>query len=354
MRERYLAPARTGGRLLPVRDLAAELGVCVRTVLAAQKILAARGELEIRHGSGVYVPERRGPQWVGIFTAFDILQPRASSFHLRLPYELGRYLEQNGLRTEVYIGGPMLTEQDPPSSCARLVADAAAGRLDGLAILSCSMTRAWQEWVAALRVPAVGGHTPYRVDAGYPDFVHWAVRRLCDQGCRRIAMLSYAGDGLREPLRDALSDCGLDYRPEWVRSDLDPKLAGAGWELFREAWTARRERPDGILVMDDVLFNEAVIAIQEMGIAVPGRLKIVTHANKCANRRYPFPVSEAVVDPTQYAEALGAMLLKRMRGEPVEPSVAVVPIELIETRPVAAPIRPEIVPHAAGGGGSGQ
>jgi hypothetical protein len=347
IRESMRKQVLSGGRLPPVRQLATELGVCVRTVLAAQELLAGKGELEIRHGSGVYVTEPRGPQWVGIFTAFDILQPRASSFHLRVPDELGRFLAMNGVRSEVYIGGPLLSENDPPSACARLMADVDAGRLNGLVLLTCPSTPAWNQWVTALPIPAVGAHTPFRVDVGYSDLVHRAVRRLHEQGCRRIAMLAWAHDGLRGPFHDALSDCGLEYHPEWVRHDLNPKLSGAGWEEFREVWSARSERPDGILVMDDVLCDEACVAIQELGIRVPDQLRVVAHANKGAARRYPFPVTEALVDPARFAAEMGGLLLKRLGGEPMESPGPSVPIELVETRPAGAPVTQKLVPHEA-------
>ena len=103
IRERHLKQTRPGGRLLPVRELARQLGVCVRTVLAAQRILAERGELEIRHGSGAYLPEQSGPRWAGVFTAFNILQPHASIFQARVAWELSRQLEeykrQRGIQT---------------------------------------------------------------------------------------------------------------------------------------------------------------------------------------------------------------------------------------------------------------
>jgi DNA-binding LacI/PurR family transcriptional regulator len=158
-----------------------------------------------------------------------------------------------------------------------------------------------------------------------------AVRHLRGQGCRRIAMLSWGHDGLRPALRDVLDRCGLSYRPAWVRGDLHPMLSGAGWEEFREIWTAHREKPDGLLVTDDVLFEEVCVAIRELGIRVPDELRIVTHANKGANRRYPFPVTLAQRDTRRYAEALGETLLKRMRGEPVVPAIAAFPFEMVES-----------------------
>jgi DNA-binding LacI/PurR family transcriptional regulator len=170
------------------------------------------------------------------------------------------------------------------------------------------------------------------------------VRHLIGQGCRRIAMLSFAPGAGEVALKNALAECGLDYRAEWVRHDLHPMLSGAGWDEFREIWMARREKPDGLVVADDVLFDEARIAIQEMGVRVPEQLRIVTHANKGAVRRYPFPVTEIQLDPEQYAEALGGMLLKRLSGEAVEPSTVTLPFEMVEARPVAATVEAAPLP----------
>jgi DNA-binding LacI/PurR family transcriptional regulator len=80
---------------------------------------------------------------------------------------------------------------------------------------------------------------------------------------------------------------------------------------------------------------------------VPEQLRIVTHANKGDGKRYPFPVTLLQMDPARYAEALGEMLLMRMRGEDVIPPTAEIPCELVEAAPVARPVAREIAPHEA-------
>jgi DNA-binding LacI/PurR family transcriptional regulator len=62
-------------------------------------------------------------------------------------------------------------------------------------------------------------------------------------------------------------------------------------------------------------------------------------------------VTEIQMDPQRHAEALGNMLLKRLRGEAVEPSTVTLPVEMVEAAPVAAavaPVAPRIVPHEVG------
>jgi len=351
---RLLQPRRAGGRLAPVRELAAELGVSVPTVRAAQRLLADRGLLQIRHGSGVYVAGAAAKNWIGIYTAFDVFQPRTSSFHTLVPYALRNYFSNHAIDAEIYVGRSAAGEYDQQPPNPRFLADVAAGRLSGVVFLTAPTSDGWEEWVAGLHIPAVGDHTTYQVNTGYEEMIRQAVRHLGRHGRRRIAMLSYAPGTGQNLLQKALAEAGLPLHREWVRHDFHPMLSGSGWEEFREIWDARREKPDGLLVTDDVLFDEARIAIQELGIRVPEQLRIVTHANKGAVRRYPFPVTEAQCDPERYAEALGAMLLKRLRGKPVEPPVRFVPFEMVETAAVAAPITHYIVPHEVEGAFAGQ
>jgi DNA-binding LacI/PurR family transcriptional regulator len=332
--------------------MALEVGVSVPTLRAAQTLLARDGLLEIRPGSGVYLTERAKPRWIGIYTALNVLLPRTSSFHTLTLNALRQYFAENGFQAEIYIGQSAAGELEQRPSNLRFVEDVAGGRFAGLVIQSAPQTDGWDKWVAGLRVPAVGANTAYHVDAHYDEMVTRSVRDLVGQGCRRIAMLSFAPGAGKVELESALAGCGLDYRAEWVRHDLHPMLSGAGWEEFREIWMARREKPDGLVVADDVLFDEARIAIQELGIRVPEELRIVTHANKGATRRYPFPVTEIQMDPERYAETLGGMLLKRLSGEAVEPPTVTVPFEMVEAAPVAAPAAaktaPRIVPHEVG------
>jgi DNA-binding LacI/PurR family transcriptional regulator len=293
------------------------------------------------------VTERAAQRWVGIYTAFDILLPRTSFFHTQVPRLLRAFLHARGAQAEVYMGTTETDTSEQYPSNRRFLADVTAGRLDGVAVVSAPFTSGWQDWVRDLPLPAVGVHTPYHVDARYAEFVRQGVARLHEAGCRRLAMLAWGVDGLREPFEAAMTKVGLPVHPRWVRHDLHPMLSGAGWEEFREAWAAEREKPDGLLVADDVLFDEAQIAILELGIRVPDQLRIVTHANKGDGKRYPFPVTLLQMDPVRYAEILGEMLLKRMRGEDVIPPTAEIPCELVEAAPVARPVAREIAPHEA-------
>ena len=89
-----------------------------------------------------------------------------------------------------------------------------------------------------------------------------------------------------------------------------------GWEAFREIWSSGPEKPDGLLVTDDVLFRSAAQAIVELGVDVPGRLRIATLANRQTEAPLPpFEHTRLVFDTEIMARTLIDLLERRLRGE---------------------------------------
>ncbi len=315
-RARFLCAERAGGRLPSVRDLASELGVSVPTIRAVQARLAEQGLLEIRHGSGVYVCDRKAASpVVGIYTNLDVFHPATSHYHRQVIRALRLWFEARGVQAEVYVGESEVDEDRELRANSRFARDVAEGHLGGLALLNVPETHAWARWADELAIPAVGALTEHVVVPDHDHMVREGVRVLREQGCERIALLCWDFPHLQMPFEQVLAEAGCAYHPDWVRGNLHPMLKGAGWEEFREIWASRREKPDGLLVGDDLLFTEACVAIQEMGIRVPEQLRLVAHANKGATQALPLAHTRLEIDPEDEAEAYGEMLLALMRGE---------------------------------------
>jgi DNA-binding LacI/PurR family transcriptional regulator len=331
IRVHFLKPVRAGGRLMPVRELAEELGVCVKTVRAAQRLLARQGALEIRHGSGVYVAERGHRRRVGIVSELDLLCPRSSSFFAAIVRELKRVFSSQDIKSEFFMGDtqPGMTSEQP--SCDRFLEDVRAKRLDGAVIVNAPETLPWRQFIDKAPVPLVGAGTDCYAGIDHRELVRTGLRALAEQGGRKVAVLGWVeGTTGDDFLISSAARFGLELRPEWVRHDLHPQLGGAGWEEWREVWAASPVKPDSLLVTDDTLFSEVVIALAEMGIRIPDQLRIATHANAGDEPKVPFPVTLLTVDPLWCADQLGEMLLRRMKGEPVAPGLRVAPIEVVE------------------------
>jgi DNA-binding LacI/PurR family transcriptional regulator len=172
-------------------------------------------------------------------------------------------------------------------------------------------------------VPVVGNPEEYRFGVGVDllEDTRQGVRFLLEQGRRKIALLGWGGKQTHEPpewlkiTQKVMDEYGIKVQQEWVRYHAHPSLEGAGWEEFREVWGAREEKPDGLFVLDDVLFPDVVMAIQEFGIRVPEQLLVVSLLHKGSGLFSPFPVVWLEHDPDVYAQAMGEMLMKLIRKE---------------------------------------
>lgn len=323
------AATRTEGRLPPVRTLALELGASVPTVRSAQSLLAREGLLDVRHGAGVYVTDRALTRRIGIYCEFDLLQPRISTYHREVMRGLRRYFKARGVLAELYLGeaeaGGM--EPDQPTS-ERFLDDVAAGRLDGVVFTETPTTEPWLKWAEGFTLPCVGGWwTPYRSQMPQ-DTMKIGVETLIGQGCRHLALLAWGHSA--DAFEQCMAEHGLEYRSGWARHDLEPSLAGAGWQEFREVWSAYPEKPDGLLILDDVLAEDAAKAIAELRIQVPEQLRVVAHANKGGEFGFPFPATRLEVDPAEAVEALGSMLLDLLDGKPIAQPGKVMTMRVVE------------------------
>ncbi len=115
--------------------------------------------------------------------------------------------------------------------------------------------------------------------------------------------------------REQAGPLGLTVRDEWIRYGIKADTPGAGWQELRDIWRARAEKPDGLLICDDVLYRDAAIAIRELGIHVPDDLMVVTHCNKGLVTPHDFPVTLLEADTEAYAAALAEGTLAILRGE---------------------------------------
>lgn len=325
-----LAP---GSRLPTVIELARHFGVSTHSVGNGLDRLEVDGLIVKRQGRGIHVAERPATLPIAIYSELDVLHPRTSYYYRQLPRQLGAFLEQRGFPTAFYMGRTQPGEHADGPTCPRFTRDVETGQLSGAVFTAVGNTDRWHHWARRFPLPAVGTGAVYESQINYPAMVEAGVAELARQGCRRPAMLAWAVSRLDEVFQATLEKYGMEWHPDRVRSDLHPQLSGAGWEEFRELWLARCGHPDGLLICDDVLFDEVRISILELGIAVPEQLKVVTYAHRGAEVCYPFPVTLLEMDLGDVTDALGSAMLRRVRNEPVTapvfltPTVRTVPVE---------------------------
>ncbi len=320
LREMIQSELKPGDPLPSVRDLMKALGVSMPTVRAGQAILASEGLLEVRQGRGVFVAEHASRWRIGILSELDLLHPRTGHYFRALASEVTTRLIEAGLTPELYNGKYLgMDPQDEPT-CPRFWIDVEAERLDGAVIVDLPHTTAWEKRLEESPIPLVGSYTDLTTCTDSESIVSLAARRLAEQGCRRVALITWELNRVLDPFLRTVSDTGMMTSEAWIRGNLDPAVPGGGWDEFREVWTATDEKPDGLIVLDDMLFQDAQLAIFELGIQVPEDLRIAVQTNRGSEVTVRMPVTAIEVDPAEAAQFLADSLIKRLRGELLPPT----------------------------------
>jgi len=329
LRRKVLNRLHPGVKLESEAHLARRLGVSVLTLRQALSVLAHEGLIDRRHGSGTYVTDRQKHKVVAVGSVTYPGQ-HPHSFQMRLFVLLSELLMRHGYRCRSYVAPLGFAD-----GWAELVEEIERGRIAGAAFVAMD-ARSVAIRLAESGVPCVGTGYPYpaSVELDYSDLVRKGVGHLLQRGCRRIALMQWLVDtpqeqAAHEAFCSAMRDHGAPIRDEWMRRSVPPETPGAGWEQFREIWAARDEKPDGLLVTDDMLFRDVAMAILDFHLKIPDQLQVVAHANKGSGLTYPFPVSLLEVDLNEWAEAMMHRLIKLMNQEPVSPPVRYVRARLI-------------------------
>ncbi len=322
---------KSGEKLPGMHELRHRFGVSINTIGAALDILASEGLVEKKRGSGVYVGDLAARRHIGILSELDLFDPRIGPHFRAIAGALPTRLTELGLAPRMYMGHaePGLDASDEPT-CPQFWADAAAGRLDGAVLLDVPSTDAWQARVWNCPVPAVGALTPYAAGPDLAGIAKAAVARLAEQGCRRLGLISWRGEAA---FVEAVKRHGLSTCDAWMRTDLDPAGRGAGWEEFREIWSARAGRPDGLVILDDMLFADAQLAMFELGVRVPDALRLAVLTSRDASPPLRLPLTAFEIEPAELAAELAGLLRQRLAGELAAPVTRYLPFREVAVQP---------------------
>lgn len=122
-------------------------------------------------------------------------------------------------------------------------------------------------------------HVPTVTTNGH-SFIDRALDYLVARGRKRIAMLMVPGyEGKINYLNEALAKRGLESPPHWrlILSQMAPEGARNCVRLLMH--DRPETRPDGLIIFDDNLVEEAQAGLIASGVRVPDDLEVVEHCN---------------------------------------------------------------------------
>jgi LacI family transcriptional regulator len=241
---------------------------------------------------------------------------------------LERALRENGYQMIIFN-----TDEDPERE-RKAVRTAIGRRVDGLILCPSAEPR---EAVALLERHGVPLIFSGRLDnAGRHDVVLWddrmggylAAEHLFSCGCRRIAWLgvtqriSSARDR-RDGYLAALERVGV--RPE---AELIVEVNPTGGDVERALAQLVRHGVDGICAFSDLIAWEAVCALEERKIGVPGDIQITGFDDVSAYLRIPYKLTSIAADLDLHAAELTRMLLARIKAPNRPPEIRRIDVRL--------------------------
>jgi len=327
------------GESLPSeKEMAEEFGVAVHTVREAILPLVRSRVLARRRGSGITVQDWSRTLPTAIFTRHDLFSnPMQQPFLLTCAGAVRDACLKAGLFPHIFCGAGPIDSPTNGLGFRDFVRLASEGRLAAVIHLAGYTDPEWLEQVNDVGIPMVSP-SQSNVEFDYSDMIFKSVGHLRAQGARRIAFIygerrRDRSDAWEKLFLDAVGMMGLSTRPEWIQGGEPPWHRGTGKHHFKRIWNASEERPDGLVINDDRLFQDLAPAMASGGIRVPDELKIVTHANDSYPLYAGFPYTACTFGIKRYAEIQVEILLGMIRKEPVHRQRMLIAGDMISVSP---------------------
>lgn len=327
---------QAGDRFPSQNELAVTFQTSTVSVREAVLLLVQEGLLERRFGSGTYATGRRPELFVAVISELDLAHPATSPSFLVTMQAARRCLAQQGIQSRVYMGhsAPFGEESPLQLSSWDFLHDLEAGRISGVIAVA---TIPWlvECPVGQRPIPIVNGCDIDGVPFWHEDdLVRLGVKVLAEKQCRRVACIKTGTRphtlGLFDRFTALCAESGLTTRPEWLKAVPFAHEHGDGVAAFQAVWQSHAEKPDGLLVLDDVLYRDLAYALIVNGIRVPQDLVVVSHANAPdARPMRPEPV-RLVLDNERFGAALAQNLMNRMKDPAAKPVGIPLSLEVVE------------------------
>jgi DNA-binding LacI/PurR family transcriptional regulator len=326
---REISKKAAGDRLDTEQGLAKRLDVSVLTVREALGMLAHEGLILRQQGRGTFVADRpisTKPQMVGVLSGLDITGLPISTFFLNSIRALRDALNQAGTKNRVYIGLTKPGETpEQAEAYTDLIADIEAGEISGLVVVTTPPHARLLQAIRAHHVWLVSDWADSDCSINTDDQAlgRMGAEELARRGARSVGYVGWSG-GMMRAFTTAATKLGLETRPEWLRTDLHPLLAGAGERQF-QALRAGGGLPDAVLVGDVHLLDGFAGAATAAGIRLGEQLRLASHTFTGCTVAIPPGTSLLNIDTTEYGRLQQSAMARLLAGEAVERHVVLAP-----------------------------
>lgn len=338
LRERIVRGTLAPGAALTSRLLQAEFATGAAIVQAAVHTLVSDGFLVTRDRASTCVsltPPHLCTYGVVFHGPSPLAYPPNGAFDSVLAHACAA-LQQDGKRLNLYFG---VTGHADDADYQRLLADVAAQRVAG--VLFSNMYHGFAVSLIPQQVPSVilslehsAQHFAH-ITLDHHSFFAQALDYLAARGRKRIAIVRMldGDDPLMAEWGHMVRARGMVTYPYWVFASTGiphnmlaprrcpiPHIATATYLLLNSAG----ERPDGLVVQDDVFLDAVIDGIQQSGLQIGRDIELVSHCNYPLSQPDAVPVKRVGYSTSEVlAQAMRLIDIQRA-GAPV-PGPVVIP-----------------------------
>jgi len=316
-----------GVPLPSVTEIRAELGVGQATVEKALTLLEQQGLVVRKPNKGVFVADRLATGEIAIVLKESLLGLNTSPIYSRSCSLLHNELHALNPKwaVKLHIGAKTVPERVPAN--LDLLEPAVLPRLRGVLSFHPLFEMGKKLIATGVKVVYLGtGEAPFGpgVFLDGKQMLQDGIRHLAASGCRSVVLLysRYVGKKAQDfipvpAVAVTAAECGLKFRSEWIGHESGGWTERHGYELFMQLWD-KPDRPDGVMVADDILCHGVLRAILERQVNLPRDLCLVTHANRGFGFPYPRPVTRVEYDLEEWAKKAVRMLEALIKGQSLE------------------------------------
>lgn len=269
----HIEPNPAGTKLPSLREVEKSLGVSSITIRAAYDELEKRGALERRHGSGSYSLKTPADQkHVALLLESSITNQRLSPFYPHLLQAIRLALFKRNIPSRTYLGYLAEDVTIGELTCREVLDDLRYRRLNAIVPICAGPHHSWYSEFDKHQVPIFwpGGNLHHSV--------HKVLEYFRDKGCRSIAAFSLDDRNVTPEIRrwkETAASFGIRLDDSLINLKGNPWRQGSAAQEFRSLWHQLKEKPDGILFADDLLFADSQSAITEEDLPGLDKTEIV-------------------------------------------------------------------------------
>lgn len=317
-----------GEQIPPLRLLEKEYPQSRMTLYKALQNLEDRGHITMSRRRGTFVKAANLRQRVALLTCAEVFRHGCMPFAFQAFRHAQTFFARVGLDSQLYAEDEMSDAGLPIGLLHELEQDRLAGLLaiDAHFPARFMRTDTWKR--IAVPVINIGAYrSPHMVYVDREAFFRQATAFAASQGRRRIALVERAEHvkDHYEWFQTACARNGIEpcpYPPNMPSPELN--YEEFGYELvnrfFRES-----QRPDAVLVPDDVIAKGVAQAALGLRLAVPDELTILAMTNSGARFFYPVPIVRFEVDVETIVVRASRMLMDMVRGVVIPPQRILIP-----------------------------